>query len=1240
MKRMYLLLLVCLMSIGVQAQFTSAPAFPGAEGFGRYVTGGRGGRIIHVTNLNDAGTGSLRAAVSSDVKKIVVFDVGGVIALNSDLDIGANTTILGQTAPSPGITLRYYTVRPGANNIIRFMRFRRGEERDVNDGGDAMWQRRLTGIIIDHCSFSWSIDEVASFYDNNNFTLQWCTLGESLNNSGHTKDAHGYGGIWGGKLASFHHNLLLHVVNRAPRFNGARYNWTGYTSNKLYSTYKWQNSLQAENVDFRNCVMYNWGSGNGCYGGPGGGQINIVNNYYKAGPATANRTRVTQISVADANNSGNNETYAGMTSRYYIKGNYVTAASKPADYDWSGVKYDLTTYKLNGEYYTPDVNNAYGNNVEHTTINGVSCVRIKMDEPTVVGDVTTHTATTAFAKVLNYAGASLFRDNVDERYARETRNGSTTYKGSVTAQPGIIDLVSDAQGYTEEDFGTGSRKADFDTDKDGIPDAWETANGLDPNNAADARTYTLDSKSYYTNLEVYANNLVEDIVKAERADAETTFEEYYPAVVYVEVNPEQGDDDDDEGGGVTSGVETTPYSTSTAKDTDFSGLSYTINGASIAGYGNNGQALKLRTSRNTEISVHENYTITGLSATGSDNYGDADVTIDGIYADGGTENLLDAPVVFPKSKSLQSFDVADLAAKENITITYATGSATQVNLTFTFNYTYQLQPLTLTGHQASNGRSGMVVLNFNNPMSDSNAPTATLNGQTLRGVAEGTAVKFNYAGLSYGQTYTFYVPANTLRDQAGNSYSEDIRFEVSTTARAAVAKKKYDFVVGRDGDIDAAVAAANAHTGSGRFFIFVPNGTHELKGNQTITLASNKEALTGTDGSSVQPGSTFTNAMTWLKKSNVSIIGESAEKTVLTNTPRYPGISYTSTLEIRNGYANTYLQDLTLHNNYANGAHNKGVAVAFYDRGTNTILKNVRCWSNQDTYTSQATRCYYENATFAGTVDFICGSGDVWFEDCRLVINDRSGNVITAPRTAASEKWGYVFHGCTIALADGASAAKDGNWNLGRPWNSSPAATYLNTKMITTPTTAGWTKMTDGCVLRFHEYGSVDKNGVALSLNGRSTAACNGAAGSDAPVLTAEQAATYTIANVVGNNGSWDPTSLTEQETVVNLHATEGSLSWEANDYATSWVVFKDGLFFGNVTNNSIQVTDNATYTVRAANELGGLGEAASIIYNADAIKGIAAHSEHSQMFTISGQPVDASYSGIVIKDGRKMMRK
>ena len=557
-QKVFTLLAASLISAAAMAQ---APAFPGAEGHGRYVTGGRGGKIVHVTNLNDSGTGSFREAVKSG-NKIIVFDVAGVIALKSDLKFADNITILGQTAPSPGITLRYYTVQPGSNNIIRFLRIRRGQEKDINDGADASWQRNKTGIIFDHCSFSWSIDEVASFYDNNNFTMQWCTVAESLTNPGHSKGAHGYGGIWGGKLASFHHNFVAHLMNRGPRFNGARYGWTGYTSNKEYSTYKWQNAVQAENVDFRNCVMYN--AQGTCYGGPGGGQINIVNNYYKAGPShslkgtTLNGLKVDvstgkergsqdRITIVTLSNSGNSdkkhpELY-DMTSRYYINGNTTetTKGSKTANKDWKGVSYDNGVPSLNGEYYSPDANNYYGDAVAHTTISGKSCVKIKMDEPAPIGQVTTHSAAEAYEKVLAYVGASLYRDEIDARYMEEAKTGTAIYKGSITNSPGIIDKVSDVKGYTEANFGTGTRPADFDTDKDGIADEWEKANGLNPNDASDAITYSLDEKGYYTNIEVYANSLVENIMKAENQDALSGVDEYYPTTVSTGISQIEND---------------------------------------------------------------------------------------------------------------------------------------------------------------------------------------------------------------------------------------------------------------------------------------------------------------------------------------------------------------------------------------------------------------------------------------------------------------------------------------------------------------------------------------------------------------------------------------------------------------------------------------------------------------------------------------------------------------------------
>lgn len=515
---------LCATAVAQDAQ--QVPAFPGAEGFARYTTtGGRGGTVYHVTNLYDSGEGSLRWALSKSGTRTIVFDVAGDIHLKSALVIGnGNVTVLGQTSPG-GVTICDQTFQNKANNvIIRFVRFRRGELVSASDDADAAWGRNCSNIILDHCSFSWSTDEVASWYDNKNFTMQWCVCAEGLA-SGHTKGTHSYGGIWGGKNASFHHTMIAHVNNRVPRINGARYQWTGYDKT-LYP-----NTVEAERVDLRNNVYYNWGNGNGCYGGPGGGYHNIINCYYKAGPATKNTTRVLQASVGESGNS-TPTALIGMASRYYISGNYVTAASTPENYDWKGVTFDAGHVTIDGERYTVDNADYYaGDHV--TSSDGKSCVKVVLDEPIDAGDVTTHSAETAFEKMLEYGGASLYRDGHDARYMEEARTGTYTYTGSLNGWKGIIDKCVDViPDYTGDDpypwLSPEAGETPLDTDGDGIPDEWETINGLDPTDAADGNLYTLDSKGWYTNLEVYANSLVEHIVKAQNADAISSVDEYYP----------------------------------------------------------------------------------------------------------------------------------------------------------------------------------------------------------------------------------------------------------------------------------------------------------------------------------------------------------------------------------------------------------------------------------------------------------------------------------------------------------------------------------------------------------------------------------------------------------------------------------------------------------------------------------------------------------------------------------------
>ena len=525
--------LAMMMSEPAMAQFTSAPAFPGAEGYGRYTTGGRGGKVIHVTRLDDyidntdysetktkddrkQFVGTLRYALSEKGPRIVVFDVAGTIELKCPLRIKENdVTILGQTAPGDGICLKNYTMGINANNVIvRYIRCRmgdegkrywKGEEKLSNPAfeDDAMNSYHKDGqecqnIIIDHCSLSWCVDECGTFYGNKEFTLQWCILSESLRMSVHDKGAHGYGGIWGGSQATFHHNLLADHDSRNPRFDH------GYV-----------NSL-AGPVDYINNVVYNWGS-NSSYGGetfPDAEvkKFNMVNNYYKAGPATKPNVKSRLLNPTGYCTNCNKAKPADVKpGQFYLKGNVAEGFPLVTknNYSTAAIAFD----KKNG---VPPIAKMY-----ELFAHGEAAFPA-LDGKFNYNTVSTQTAEKAFEKVLAYAGASLKRDAVDERVTSEAKSGTYKYEGSHGSTGGMIDTPNDVGGWPVLK-GT----AEMDTDKDGIPDSWEKAHGLDPK-VDNAATFTLDKKGYYTDLEVYANYLVQETTKAERADAGATFEEYYP----------------------------------------------------------------------------------------------------------------------------------------------------------------------------------------------------------------------------------------------------------------------------------------------------------------------------------------------------------------------------------------------------------------------------------------------------------------------------------------------------------------------------------------------------------------------------------------------------------------------------------------------------------------------------------------------------------------------------------------
>lgn len=449
-------------SAAVVSDSETAIAFPGAQGYGKYATGGRSGKVYIVTNLDDDGEGSFRKAATARGPRIIVFAISGTIHLLSPLTIKDDATIAGQTAPGDGICIADHPVGLGGNNIIlRYLRFRLGDRyqnKGMVDGSghdDALGGSRRNNIIIDHCSISWSTDECLSVYGGDSTTLQWNIISEPLNYSYHFEEGdkdferHGFGGIWGGIHLSAHHNLFAHCNNRNPRFNGTR---SGATK---------------EFADFRNNVIYNWG-GNNIYGGEDG-NYNIINNYFKYGPSTKKNVRYRVV-----NPSKTNELPFG---KWYVQGNYVDEAKDVSKNNWLGI----------------DIGNGGTEADKREAV---------MDKPFSAETIPLKSAKEAYMDVLKYAGASYRRDTLDERIINDVKNRTgrlidvqggyphgTAYAMTLNAWPALKSLPAPA-----------------DTDKDGMPDEWEEKNGLNSNDAADAIKVSLHK--FYTNIEVYINSLV------------------------------------------------------------------------------------------------------------------------------------------------------------------------------------------------------------------------------------------------------------------------------------------------------------------------------------------------------------------------------------------------------------------------------------------------------------------------------------------------------------------------------------------------------------------------------------------------------------------------------------------------------------------------------------------------------------------------------------------------------------
>ncbi|PTN02620.1 putative secreted protein (Por secretion system target) [Mangrovibacterium marinum] len=1168
LSTIYILICFCLTCTTAGAQ--NIPAFPGAEGYGKYTTGGRGGQVFYVTTLDDNNNpGSLRYAINQSGPRTILFQVSGTIQLTAPLNINnGDLTIAGHSAPGDGICLRDYTVQINASNIIiRYLRFRLGDSSisDTTPQEDAIWGRRQSDIIIDHCSMSWSIDECASFYDNENFTLQWCILSESLRNSGHPKGAHGYGGIWGGQQASFHHNLLADHDSRNPRFCGSRYS----------------NEPDLEVVDFRNNVLWNWGSNN-AYAAEGG-RYNLINNYYKAGPASSNTSRLVQ---PYADNGGNNQP-AGTYGQFYVDGNISTASSSTTADNWNGVQMHSSSFAT----YAP----------------GVTIDDLKLDEPVSPPEITTQTAEEAYTQVLKYAGASLSRDEVDTRITDDVSSGTPTYTdGGNGSTDGLIDTQDAVGGWPS----LSATAAPADSDLDGMPDDWEDANDLNKSDASDGNQTSLDGS--YTNLEVYLAEVVSEITDKQNGgspsnnNSSVSWPFDTDATSYITTGNIVGYEPATDGSNLR-------YYAQTHDDFTIDGTSDVVK---IASYyiGANWTAetgpadnryLELKASPKTggtlevnEISMYlgawftqnfkasiyystdENFT----PATGTPLAEDISLTSAVLNLFGGT---LDTPVTVNDGETLYvriyPWNLADEGQWKLMTIYQAqiAGMVSGVEADMPSVSTDQVNEISTTSAKISatiSSDGGAPVTESG--IAYSTSPTPTISGQKLiDGTTSGTfaatvteltagttyyarAYATNSAGTAYGSELSFTTLSELTAPEVSTSSVSNIlaitalaKGNVSAWGGSEVTERGFcwsstndqptiaDSYLAVDGDLGSysselyplteaslyyvrAYAKNATGTGYGEVITFE---TQAKSPDITIVVAADgsgdyttvqaafdavQENYTGTTTIEVRPGTYYEKLILTKNKVNVVLKGEDALTTILTYDD-YAGKSDGAggTLGTSGSYSvaieadDFVAENITFENTIQNdGSRSSEQAVALRTNGDRQQFYNCRITGYQDTYYAwggrKIGRVYIKNCYIEGSVDFIFGRQIVIFDNCELHCN-RNNSVITAPNTNSTTAFGFVFFDCEIT-----SDQTDFMGNtistiyLGRPWQQEPKSAYIHCEEPANLAAIGWTTMTDNLSPVFAEYNCY---GDGASTTSR---------GNQGVILTTEQAEEYSMENI------------------------------------------------------------------------------------------------------------------------------
>ena len=544
----------------------------------------------------------------------------------------------------------------------------------------------------------------------------------------------------------------------------------------------------------------------------------------------------------------------------------------------------------------------------------------------------------------------------------------------------------------------------------------------------------------------------------------------------------------------------------------------------------------------------------------------------------------------------------------SITNIYITGTAQLVN-----DGKAPVLVSTIPAEGATNASAnGKIVLTFDEKVKLTDNAAATLGTQKIEGAVSGKTITFAYKGLNYATAYTFTLAAGSVADLTDNATDQAIVLNFATKTKPAVTKSLYDFIVPTDGDFKTALDAAAKRTDtSKRFRIFIKQGDYKIP-------ADEKSKVTGSDGKS------YANPTTYMNTPNVSIIGEGMDNTSLTNTvPNsgqsanvLEGIGKGDVLCLQKGATNTYFQDLKMYSSMGDA---KGRDIVLNDQSNRTVCKNVILWAYQDTYVSnnQNGKFYFEDGILRGRTDYLCGKGDVYYNNVELWICEKGGYLAVPSQP---KKYGYIFKDCTIKDA---TEAKDlnGNYALGRPWGKgTPIALYIDTKMEAIPSAAGWNEMSGGYPKRFAEYNSYTSTGSVVDLKDRKKVydAYDSKDGDNYvnrrketagdPILTAEEAATYTIETVMGQDDDWDPTAATEQASApTNVKLNGTTLAWDNNDYALLWAVCKNGKVVDFTITPSYIVDDaSATWSVRAANEMGGLSEA-TVVGQGTGIHNIAA---------------------------------